>query len=106
MGRNPDQVLHLTKWTPLPGSLSQGGRAPRSEEAWITAGSQAPSQDREGRAGGAVLFQTLSGSSEVSDSLGHAPRALANPWGPWKTTGPARTLLASSGSSFALAHFQ
>ena len=29
-----------------------GGRAPRSREAWITAGSQAPFQDRGGGAGG------------------------------------------------------
>ena len=93
---NPDQVLHLTKETP---SLapSAGGRAPRSREAWITAGSQAPFQDWGEGPEGYLLLQTLSGLSEAINSLAPLPRALANPWGRWETTRAARTPLASFG---------
>ena len=96
--------------SPSPRACPQpGGRAPRSGEAWITAGSQAPSQDQGGGAEGVLLLQTLSGLSEAINSPGLSPRALANPWGRWETTRAARTpisllWLKHCSSSFAIAH--
>lgn len=52
-----------------------GGRAPRSGEAWITAGSQAPSQDRGEGPEGYMLLQTLSGLSEAINSPGPSPQS-------------------------------
>lgn len=51
------------------------GGAPRSAEAWITAGSQAPSQDQGGGAGGVFLLQTQSGLSEAINSPGPSPQS-------------------------------
>ena len=111
MGRSAGiQTRFCTSQRRPPPLLPQpGGRAPRSGEAWITAGSQAPSQDQGGGAEGVLLLQTLSGLSEAINSPGLSPRALANPLGRWETTRAARTpisllWLKHCSSSFAIAH--
>lgn len=90
MGRNPGRVLHLTKEAP---SLapSARGRAPRSGGAWITAGSQAPSQDQGGGAGGVLLLQTQSGLSKAISNPGPFPQSTGQSLGKMERPRPVRT---------------
>lgn len=93
------------KGDPLPCSLSQRGGPPGQKPGSQLEARRLPRTRGEGQEGYCSSKPSL-GCQKLSTPLAPLPRPLANPWGRWKTTGPARTPLASFGLSIALAHFQ
>ena len=97
----------MRQWPSVRLAPSAWGRAPRSGEAWITAGSQAPSQDQGGGAEGVLLLRTLSGLSEAINSPGPSPQSSGQSLGKMgnhKSCTDPISLLWLKHCSFAIAH--